>query len=419
MKKWTALILSAVLLFSLLPLSHAEEAAPSLTLNKTELMLARGKTVKLVPKADHAGSGKLKYEWASSDESVATVKGGVVKGVFVGEAVITCTAALPDGTALSAEAKVTVLVPVKSVKAQQKKITVARGETQQIGWSVTPSDATLPMLSWQSGNEYVATVDADGAVTGVSPGTAAITGVTVDGTNKKLKVTVTVKEGEAPPAENADGGQETGTANTAEPAEDSRLARLSVTYGCGCTGEHVGAMVGPSGMFVTASALCCPDHGKKVKDILFRFGPRADGSAFLEMTDAFTYTSYEDITKTRDYERAVGYIVFSWAVGEKTGWFDCKVASDKEIKARPLLIRTYDENYLFRDIPAESIPDGKKLIRCTADEELKTDCAVFLQKDGQTLFTGITVGAAGGACVVRRLTRTLYSDLKKAGIFKK
>jgi len=55
------------------------------------------------------------------------------------------------------------------------------GDTFTLTAIVTPEDATNPELTWTTGNSDVATVTAQGVVTGVVPGTTTITASSVDG----------------------------------------------------------------------------------------------------------------------------------------------------------------------------------------------------------------------------------------------
>jgi uncharacterized protein YjdB len=54
------------------------------------------------------------------------------------------------------------------------------GATEQLTATVEPADATDSSVRWSSDNESVATVDADGLVTGAAEGTATVTVTTTD-----------------------------------------------------------------------------------------------------------------------------------------------------------------------------------------------------------------------------------------------
>jgi uncharacterized protein YjdB len=70
---------------------------------------------------------------------------------------------------------------------------VAVGETTQLVADVRPSNATDTSVTWTSSNPAVATVDANGVVTGVAEGTAIIT-VTSNQTGVTATCVITVAE---------------------------------------------------------------------------------------------------------------------------------------------------------------------------------------------------------------------------------
>ena len=112
---------------------------------------------------------------------------------------ITCRAELKDGPALTAEVSVHVLVKIKSIRAEQKNLTLAYGQTEQISWTVLPENALIQELDWASSNEATAIVNAEGKVTGNVPGKAVIIGTAKDGSKKAVRIDVTVSGDDVPP----------------------------------------------------------------------------------------------------------------------------------------------------------------------------------------------------------------------------
>jgi uncharacterized protein YjdB len=78
-------------------------------------------------------------------------------------------------------------VPVTSITAAD--VEVEELKTVSIGATVNPSNATLPKITYTSGDESIATVDKDGVVTGVAIGNTTIT-LTADEVTKVINVTV-------------------------------------------------------------------------------------------------------------------------------------------------------------------------------------------------------------------------------------
>lgn len=77
----------------------------------------------------------------------------------------------PKGTSLSVEVK---QVPATGITLNKETTKITRGKTETLKATVTPTDTT-DKVTWESDNEEVATVDANGKVTGVAVGTANIT----------------------------------------------------------------------------------------------------------------------------------------------------------------------------------------------------------------------------------------------------
>ena len=72
-------------------------------------------------------------------------------------------------------------------------VTIFAGSTVQLYANVAPSDAADQSVKWSSGSTAVATIDENGTVTGVAPGSAVITAVTNDG-GYRATCTITVAE---------------------------------------------------------------------------------------------------------------------------------------------------------------------------------------------------------------------------------
>ena len=84
------------------------------------------------------------------------------------------------------------------------EVSLKQGETLQLKTAVSPADAPLPEILWNSDDNAVATVSPEGVVTAVGKGTCTITVETVGTPSVKatLQVTVTVDETpEEPPVE--------------------------------------------------------------------------------------------------------------------------------------------------------------------------------------------------------------------------
>ena len=116
---------------------------------------------------------------------------GKVKGVAAGTTTIRVKT--KDG-GFTAKCKVTVTEPavaVEGVSLDKTKATLEAGASVTLKATVTPSDATNKAVTWTSYDTSIATVDANGKVKGVAPGTTTIRVKTKDGGfTAKCKITV-------------------------------------------------------------------------------------------------------------------------------------------------------------------------------------------------------------------------------------
>ena len=223
---------------------------------------------KLVP-AD-ATDVKLAYE--SSDESVATVdETGKVTAVANGECTITTyvtaktedaeaselsavvveaadseevddsVATMPEDLAamdsafgvvpedLKAETKVTVTTNVESVTLDKTEGVLTVGNTVTVTATVTPDTATNASVTWSSSDEAIATVDSEGKITAVAPGTATITAVSDSNPDASAAYAVTVqaKKVVAPASTKTSSKSNSGYAGSSSNAGNSSNGRAA------------------------------------------------------------------------------------------------------------------------------------------------------------------------------------------------
>ena len=178
------------------------EPAPSaisvtgVTLNKSTLSIQVGGSETLTATVAPKDASNKKVTWKSSNAAVATVDAaGKVTAVKAGEATITVTT---DDGGKTATCKVTVSdkeVKVTGVKLNKATLTLIEGASETLTATVAPADATNQKVTWKSSDAAVASVDANGKVTGVKAGEATITVTTDDGgKTATCKVTVSDKE---------------------------------------------------------------------------------------------------------------------------------------------------------------------------------------------------------------------------------
>ena len=131
-------------------------------------------------------------KWSSSDESVIKVDADGI-AVVLKNGVATITVTTVDGEKTASAKVLASPLLVSSLSLDVTSLTLAAGEEGKLVATVAPENATNKELSWKSLTTSVATVDAEGNVKAVKPGTAKIRVSTTDGSklNAECEVTVT------------------------------------------------------------------------------------------------------------------------------------------------------------------------------------------------------------------------------------
>lgn len=168
------------------------QAAASIAINQKEVIINQGSTYSLSATILPENTTNKTILWTSSDEKVASVRNGQVKGLTCGDAII--TAMTTDGSNISSECHVSVVQLVTGIRIAEpsRTITISKGSKQTISVEITPSTATNPSLEWESSDPSVVSVTKAGEVNAVRGGTATVTCKTVDGSNKQASIEVYV-----------------------------------------------------------------------------------------------------------------------------------------------------------------------------------------------------------------------------------
>jgi hypothetical protein len=95
---------------------------------------------------------------------------------------------------LTITAKGDEMVAVTSVSLNKSSSIMVQGAYETLEATVAPANASNKAVTWSSNNKSVATVDENGKVNGVNPGTAAITVSTVDGNKTAVCNVIVTKQ---------------------------------------------------------------------------------------------------------------------------------------------------------------------------------------------------------------------------------
>ena len=130
--------------------------------------------------------------FTSSDPSVATVDFyGKVTAVGAGTATITATTNYWTTATCQVNVNPTLAT---SISLNQNTMNLSVGSSQNLTATVLPATASNKTVTWTSSDESIATVDANGKVTGIATGLATITATTSDGSNLSASCAVTVTQ---------------------------------------------------------------------------------------------------------------------------------------------------------------------------------------------------------------------------------
>lgn len=162
----------------------------SVRLNKNYMVCSVGHSKKLRATVKPKRASIRKLKWSSSNKRIAKVNGsGRVTGMSLGSVYITVKAT--DGSNKKARCLVKVLeeVPANSVVVAQTEMTMKRGDTTGLSYSVLPNNSS-DSLKFASDNKRVATVSSSGVIKAVGTGTANITILTSSGITTEVVVHV-------------------------------------------------------------------------------------------------------------------------------------------------------------------------------------------------------------------------------------
>ena len=191
--------------------SEATNATTSLTVNNNAIVKAiNGIGVSRVDKPIPSGTGIV------FDGTEGTVYGNVTlqdditinegESLTIGKG---ASLTVPTGTTLTNNGTISVenggklngtptgngsvVYKVTGVTVDPAELPLFTGDSKILTATVKPDNAADKTLKWESSNDKIATVDADGKVTAVAPGTATITATAADG-GYKATCTVTVTD---------------------------------------------------------------------------------------------------------------------------------------------------------------------------------------------------------------------------------
>lgn len=149
-----------------------------ISLNTSTLSILLGTSETLVPTIIPVDATNKDVIWTSSNTDVAIVENGKVVSKKIGSAVITASI---SGFRATCKVNVVESVALTSINLNKSNITIKENYTEILDVIYSPSNATNRKVTWKSSNTSVVTVDSEGKITGIKPGSATITAISNDG----------------------------------------------------------------------------------------------------------------------------------------------------------------------------------------------------------------------------------------------
>ena len=162
-----------------------------ISLNYSSETLAIGGELQLYATVEPSNATNKTVTWESSKNNVASVEGGLVKAVGVGDAEITARCG-----GVSATCNIHVIaeeIHVTAISLSPEEDVIKVGGTTRFNVRFEPANATNHNVTWESSDSDIARIDDSGLITGVSRGTVTITARSVDG-NKPATATLRVAQ---------------------------------------------------------------------------------------------------------------------------------------------------------------------------------------------------------------------------------
>lgn len=159
-------------------------------LDYTDEIMSIGSTLRITAEVLPVTATNRTVVWESSNTNVCIVdSNGLVEAVGTGSCTILCKSLDGNYTAMC---NIYVKQPVTQVILNTTDITVRQGQVFWLNATCLPENADNKIISWESRDESVCTVESDGKVTAVGAGTTSIIATNVDtGLTAYCVVTVT------------------------------------------------------------------------------------------------------------------------------------------------------------------------------------------------------------------------------------
>lgn len=147
-----------------------------ITLNKSVMNLIEDESETLVATISPSNADNKACLWSSSNTDIASVNdAGKVTAVRKGETTIKVTTIDGGKTATCKVVVEAKYIAVTEIRLSETSVVLHAGESHILTAQVSPAEATDKSMAWKSSDESVATIDANGIVSGIKTGRTTIT----------------------------------------------------------------------------------------------------------------------------------------------------------------------------------------------------------------------------------------------------
>lgn len=155
-------------------------AVTGVTISPDESTVGIGSSITLEAVVAPSNATNQSVGWYSDNSDIATVSSdGEVTGVSAGSVVITVSTS--DGGFVDSAQVIVENIAVTGIEVDPSTMEISAGSTGELTATILPENATNQTVYWTSSDEGVATVDENGLVSAVAPGTTDITATTDEG----------------------------------------------------------------------------------------------------------------------------------------------------------------------------------------------------------------------------------------------
>ena len=175
--------------------SKSDTIAVHVTLPATSVTIGGPESITVHREATHQLSATVEptgttdsLVWVSTNPGIASVDStGKVTGVAIGSTTITARAGTKTDTVT-----VTVDAPITAFTTSEQNVSIVKGKTKSLNYTITPSDTTdSKTITWNSNDTSKVTVDSTGKITAKGQGSTTVT-ATLGSRSITYNITVTI-----------------------------------------------------------------------------------------------------------------------------------------------------------------------------------------------------------------------------------